>query len=170
MPSNGSILHGIEITDEGGETLFCNLQAAYDALPEATKRRIAGARARHSHDTVLSRGQALEHSGKYDELKPVWHPLVRRHPVTGRASLFLSPHSTDLVEGLSAEASRVLLDELNAFAAQDRFVYPHKWTKDDVIMWDNRATMHMVTPYDNARLRRIMHRTTLRGDGPVLAA
>lgn len=170
VPSKGSILHGIQVTEQGGETLFCNLYAVYDALDAAMKQRIAGRRARHSHDTVLKRGQALEHSGKYDELKPVWHPLARRHPVTGRTSLFISPHTMDAVEGMDAAEGRALLDELIEFAQQERFVYRHKWAADDVIMWDNRCTMHAVTAYDNARVKRIMHRTTLVGDEPVLAA
>jgi alpha-ketoglutarate-dependent taurine dioxygenase len=172
IPSNGSILHGIEVTGagKGGETLFCNLYAVYDALPEETKRRIEGLRVVHSHDAVLRRGQGIAKSAKYEDIPEVEQPLVRRHPVTRRKSLFISPHTMDRVVGLSAEEGRKLLDELTEFATQDRFVYRHTWAKDDVIMWDNRCTMHAVTPYDNASVRRIMHRTTLVGDGPVLAA
>ncbi len=170
IPSKGSILHGIQVTEQGGETLFCNLCAVYEALDAAMKQRIAGLRVRHSHEAVLRRGQSLEQSAKYDELKPVWHPLDRRHPVTGRVCLFISPHTMDAVEGMDDAAGRALLDELIAFAQQDRFVYRHKWATDDVIMWDNRCTMHAVTPFDNAHVRRIMHRTTLVGDEPVLAA
>jgi alpha-ketoglutarate-dependent taurine dioxygenase len=73
------------------------------------------------------------------------------------------------IEGLVEDESRTLLEELTAFATQDRFVYRHKWEKDDVIFWDNRCTMHAVLPYDAADLRRVMHRTTIVGDGPVLA-
>jgi alpha-ketoglutarate-dependent 2,4-dichlorophenoxyacetate dioxygenase len=76
----------------------------------------------------------------------------------------------DLVEGCDEAESRALLDELIAFARQDCFVYRHKWARDDIVMWDNRCTMHAVTPFDNAHVRRIMHRATLVGDGPVLAA
>lgn len=171
-PSNGSILHGVEVTGagQGGETLFCNLYAAYDALPGETKRRIEGLRVVHSHDAVLRRGQGLAKNAQYEDIPEVEQPLVRRHPVTGRKSLFISPHTMDRVVGLPAEEGRKLLDELTAFATQDRFVHRHVWAKDDVIMWDNRCTMHAVTPYDNAHVRRIMHRTTLAGDGPVLAA
>ena len=172
VPSNGSILHGIEVTGagNGGETLFCNLYAVYDALPEETKRRIDGLRVVHSHDAVLRRGQGIAKSGKYEDIPEVEQPLVRRHPVTRRKSLFISPHSMDRVVGLSTEEGRRLLDELAAFATQDRFVYRHVWAKDDIIMWDNRCTMHAVTPYDNVNVRRIMHRTTLVGDAPVIAA
>ena len=170
VPSDGSILHGISTTREGGQTMFCNLYAVYEALDEAMKHRIHGLRVRHSHDAVLSRGQSLEHNAKYDTLRPVWHPLVRRHPETGRLSLFISPHTMDAVDGMDEAEGRALLDELIAFAQQDRFVYRHEWTKDDIIMWDNRCTMHAVTPFDNTSIRRIMHRTTLMGSGPVLAA
>jgi len=170
VPSNGSILHGIEVTKAGGETLFCNLYAVYDALPAAMKRRIAGLRVRHSHDAVLRRGRELRRNAGYAELPPVSHPLVRRHPETGRASLFISPHTMEGIEERAVEESAALLDQLTAFAIQDRFVYRHVWRTDDVIFWDNRCTMHAVTPYDNAHARRIMHRTTIVGDRPVLPA
>ena len=170
VPSMGSILHGIEVPAEGGDTLFCNLYAVYEALPETTRRSIRHLRVVHSHDTVLTHGKGLAPDGKYDDLQAVTHPLVRRHPVTGRASLFISPHTMAGIEGMDEAQGRALLGELIAFATQDRFVYRHKWRKDDVIMWDNRCTMHAVMPYENTRVRRIMHRTTIVGDGPVLAA
>jgi taurine dioxygenase len=170
VPSTGSILHGIEVTADGGETLFCNLYAVYDALPDATRQRISGLRVVHSHDAVLRRGRDLQAGDKYASLAPVIHPLVRRHPVTRRPLLFLSPHTMETVVGWPEAEGRALLEELTDFAVQERFVYRHRWCKDDVIMWDNRCTMHAVTPYDNARDRRIMHRTTIVGDGPVLAA
>lgn len=170
VPSTGSILHGIEVTAEGGETMFCNLYAVFDALPESTKQRISGLRVIHSHDAVLRRGRDLQAGDKYAALAPVIHPLVRRHPVTRRPLLFLSPHTMETVVGWSEAEGRSLLEELTAFAIHERFVYRHRWCKNDVIMWDNRCTMHAVTPYDNAKARRIMHRTTIAGDGPVLAA
>lgn len=172
VPSNGSILHGIEVTGagNGGETLFCNLYAVYDALPEETKRRIDGLRVVHSHDAVLRRGQGIAKSSKYEDIPEIEQPLVRRHPVTRRKSLFISPHTMDRVVGMAQEEGQKLLDELTEFAIQDRFVYRHVWAKDDIIMWDNRCTMHAVTPYDNANVRRIMHRTTIVGDAPVIAA
>lgn len=170
VPSMGSILHGIEVTSEGGATLFCNLYAVYEALPDDLRRRIAPLRVVHSHDAVLRRGRAITPGGQYEQLPAVSHPLVRRHPVTGRPSLFISPHTMERVEGMDEAEGQVLLDELIAFATQDRFVYRHEWAKDDIIFWDNRCTMHAVTPYDNARVRRVMHRTTIVGDGPVMPA
>ena len=170
VPSAGSVLHGIEVTEEGGETLFCNLYAVYEALPVAMKWRIAHLKVRHSHDAVLRRGRGLERNAGYAELPPVSHPLVRRHPETGRLSLFISPHTMEGIEGMPDEEAAAMLEELTAFAEQDRFVYRHVWRVDDLIFWDNRCTMHAVTPYDNAHVRRVMHRTTIVGDGPVLPA
>jgi taurine dioxygenase len=169
VPSSGSILHGIELPPTGGDTLFCNLYEVYEALPEATKRRAETQRVLHSHDTILQRGK-VERSSRYESLDGVNHPLVRRHPVTGRLSLFISPHTMAGIEGMADADARAFLEELTQFATQERFVYRHNWRKDDIIMWDNRCTMHAVMPYDNAHARRILHRTTLVGDGPVLAA
>jgi len=169
VPSMGSILHGIEVPPEGGDTLFTNMYAVYEALPDAVRQRIRGLRVVHSHDQVLSHDQKLKaRSEDYARLPSVHHPLVRRHPVTGRFSLFLSPHTMERIEGLTENASRTMLDELIAFATQDRFVYRHQWRKHDVILWDNRCTMHAVMPYDAANHRRVMHRTTIVGDGPVI--
>lgn len=177
VPSNGSILHGIEVVEGAGQTLFCDLAAVYEALDEAMRRRIAGLRVVHSHENILGFVDGLKEvaAEKYDPLPPVTHPLVRRHPVTGRLSLFISPHTMEGIAGMmhdqrSRAEGRALLDELTAFAIQDRFVYRHEWRKDDVIMWDNRCLMHAVMPYDATNLRRIMHRTTLVGDRPVIAA
>jgi taurine dioxygenase len=171
VPSMGSILHGIEVPPEGGDTLFANMYAVYAALSDEIKQRISGLRVLHSHDQVLSHDQNLKNASEdYARLRPVQHPLVRRHPVTGRLSLFLSPHTMERVDGLSEHESRTLLDELTAFATQDRFVYRHRWQKHDIIFWDNRCTMHAVMPYDAANLPRVMHRTTIAGDGPVIPA
>jgi taurine dioxygenase len=94
---------------------------------------------------------------------------VRKHPVTGRKSLFISPIYNDQVEGMSPEESVKLIAELTRIAEDPRFVYTHRWEPDDVLMWDNRCTMHQVTPFD-PRERRVMHRTTIVGTEPVLAA
>lgn len=170
VPSLGSVLHGIEVPAEGGDTLFANMYAVHDALPPEMRKRLARLRAVHSHDHVMSLtdGLAPADDNHFMQLDAVSHPLIRRHPVTGRRSLFISPHTMAGIEGMPDGKARVLLDELTAFATQDRFVYRHKWRPHDVIMWDNRCTMHAVMPYDAANVRRIMHRTTIVGDGPVL--
>ena len=102
-------------------------------------------------------------------MPPVWQPMVRRHPVTGRHSLYISPIYNDEIEGMAPADAQRLIAELVEFAAQPRFVYRHRWEPDDVVMWDNRCTMHQVTPHD-PRERRVMHRTTIVGTEPVLAA
>ncbi|MGI9477351.1 MAG: TauD/TfdA dioxygenase family protein [Hyphomicrobiaceae bacterium] len=167
IPSKGSILHGIETTNEGGNTLFANMYAAYDALDEATKKLIQGLSVIHDHDYILSLSPDLakkKDKGSYDPLPPVAHPLVQLHPVTKRRCLFLSPHTMVNIEGMDAKEGRALLDKLIAHATSDQFVYTHVWKKDDIVMWDNRCTMHSVEPFDNTSVRRIMHRVTLVGE------
>lgn len=169
IPSMGSVLHGIEIPAEGGDTLFADMTAAYEALPDAERSRARELRVIHDHDHILSLSKGLSErrdKGNYDELPPVTHPLVRRHPITGRRSLLLSPHTMVRVAGMAEAEGRALLDALIAHATEDRFVYRHHWRKNDVIFWDNRCTMHAVMPYDAVNQRRIMHRTTIVGDGP----
>lgn len=173
VPSKGSILHGVETTNAGGNTLFANMYAAYDALTDAMKARIENLRVIHDHDHVIGMSKELsakQDKGRYDALPPVIHPMVQVHPVTRRRSLFLSPHTMVNVEGMDPEAGRALLDELIAHATQPQFVYRHVWARDDVIMWDNRCTMHAVEPFDNASVRRIMHRVTLVGENRPIAA
>ncbi len=170
VPSLGSVLHGIEVPADGGDTLFANMYAVYDALPPELQARLAGLRAVHSHDHVMSLtdGLAPADESHFTQLDAASHPLIRRHPVTDRRSLFISPHTMAGIEGMGDGEARALFDDLIAFATQDRFVYRHKWRPHDVIMWDNRCTMHAVMPYDAANVRRIMHCTTIVGDGPVL--
>lgn len=173
IPSKGSILHGIETTKVGGNTLFANMYAAYNELSDRMKQRIDGLHVVHDHDFIIKQSKELSakrNKGSYDEMPPVRHPLVRLHPVTHRRSLFLSPHTMDHIEGMSRSSSRVLLDELIAHATQPKFVYHHVWENHDVIMWDNRCTMHSVEPFNNVTIRRIMHRVTLVGENAPIAA
>jgi taurine dioxygenase len=169
-PSVGSLLHGIEISRTGGITCFANMYAAYDALPDQLRKRVEGRRARHDFSMLARELGAREPTdAEKKAMPPVWQPLVRRHPVTGRKSLFISPIYNDAVEGLDEAESRALIRELADFAGQQQFVYEHRWEPHDILMWDNRCTMHYVTPHDPTE-RRVMHRTTIAGDAPVLAA
>jgi alpha-ketoglutarate-dependent taurine dioxygenase len=102
-------------------------------------------------------------------MPPVWQPMLRKHPVTGRISVYISPIYNDEVEGLEPAQARQLIQDLTGIAAEPRFVYCHRWSPDDVVMWDNRCTMHQVTPHD-PRERRVMHRTTIVGTESVIAA
>jgi alpha-ketoglutarate-dependent taurine dioxygenase len=170
IPCTGALLHGVETSRTGGETQFTNMYAVYDALPDGLKRQVHGRMARHNfgHLHTLADLKPLTEEEKA-AMPPVWQPMVRKHPVTGRTSLYISPIYNDEVEGMGADEARRLIDELTTFAAQSRFVYRHRWEPDDVVMWDNRCTMHQVTPHD-PRERRVMHRTTIVGTQPVLAA
>ncbi len=170
IPSMGSILHGIEVTREGGETWFTNMYRVHDALPAALRQQIEGRKARHdfAHLATLAPIKPLTEAER-QAMPAVWQPMVRQHPVTGRKSLFISPIYNDAIEGMADEAGLALVAQLAELAGRDEFIYRHRWSPDDVVMWDNRCTMHQVTPYDLAQ-RRVMHRATIIGDGPVVAA
>jgi taurine dioxygenase len=168
IPNAGSLLYAREVPDEGGDTMFANMFAAYDALPDGLRRRIAGRRACYSRVRL--------HAVHYPHLEPlteaqkaarpdVWHPLARTHPRTGRKALYIGRWACE-IEGLPEEEGRELIAELQAFAAEPRFVYRHRWRAHDALLWDNRSTLHCATTFDEARYRRLMHRTTLEGDRP----
>ncbi|MBL8663622.1 MAG: TauD/TfdA family dioxygenase [Candidatus Odyssella sp.] len=166
-PALATILYGIAVPKAGGETLFADLAAAYDALDGALKRRIAGLRAIHDLDHSRQRaGAPPMTAAQRAEAPPVDHPLVRTHPETGRKGLYISHHIAR-IEGLPEAESRALLGELMAHATGERFVYANRWRSGDVVMWDNRLTMHRATEYDAARERRVIHRTVVKGDTPV---
>ncbi len=169
IPSLGAVLHGIEVASEGGETHFANMFAAYEALDEAMKARIGHLKARHSfqHSRSLMNLPPMA-ADELARVPPVDQPLVRQHP-DGRRSLYLSPPLMEGIVGWSAADSEALFAELIEHASQPDFVYRHVWSPHDVLMWDNRCTMHRVTPYDSAKQRRVMHRTALVGVEPVTA-
>lgn len=169
-PAMGSLLHGIEISTTGGVTCFTNMYAVWDELPDRLRDQVQGRKARHDFDMLSRIAKARKATDEERAaMPPVWQPMVRRHPVTGRTSLYISPIYNDRIEGMDDADAVALVQELADFAGQDRFVYKHQWRKDDIVMWDNRCTMHVVTPHDPME-RRVMHRTTIVGDGPVLAA
>ena len=173
IPSNGSILHGISTTNEGGNTLFANMYKAYEDLDVSMKQKIKKLKVVHDHDFIISLSEELskrENKGNYDKLEPVIHPLVRRHPSTKRPSLFLSPHTMVKIVDYNENEGRELLDFLIEHSIQQKYVYKHIWNNNDIVMWDNRCTMHSVEPFDNNTIKRIMHRVTLVGDQePIMA-
>ena len=170
IPCTGSLLHGIEVSRSGGETQFTNMYAVYEALPESLKKAVEGRRALHDFE-FLQKQNSLRPLTDEERaaMPPVWQPLVRIHPGTGRKSLYISPIYNEEVEGMSSEEGRKLIAELTAFSGQSQFVYSHRWETDDVVLWDNRCTMHQVTKFD-ADERRVMHRTTIVGEAAVVAA
>jgi alpha-ketoglutarate-dependent taurine dioxygenase len=170
VPCTGALLHGVEVSRTGGETQFTNLYLVYDQLPGELKRQIEGRQARHNFGNMHKLRDLKPLTEEEKAAMPaVWQPMVRQHPVTGRKSLYISPIYNDEVEGMDPAEGRRLIEDLTAFAEQPQFVYRHRWSPDDVLIWDNRCTMHQVTPFD-PRERRVMHRTTIVGTEPVLAA
>jgi alpha-ketoglutarate-dependent taurine dioxygenase len=170
VPCTGALLHGIEVSRTGGETQFTNMYMVYEQLPERLKQQVEDRKARHNFGNLHTLTKLKEMTEEEKAKVPaIWQPMVRRHPVTGRKSLYISPIYNDEVEGMDQASAKQLIDELTAFAGLDRFVYSHRWETDDIVMWDNRCTMHAVTPFD-PRERRVMHRTTIVGAEPVIPA
>jgi len=169
LPNAGSFLYAHRIPAEGGDTLFADMCAAYDELPDETKRCIAGRRARFSradmHHVHYPHEPALTEQQKRDR-PDVFHPLVRTHPRSGRKALYIGRWARD-VEGMDPDEGRALIEQLFAYASSERFVYCHKWRVHDAVLWDNRCMLYCATGFDESRYTRLMHRTTLEGDVPV---
>jgi len=164
VPAKCSLLSARELPSPspmgGGETEFADLRAAWDALPEARKGRLDGLVVEHSIFRSRSQiGFADFNDEIFKELPPVPQALVRHHPASGRTSLYLASHASHII-GWPVEEGRALIEELIAFATQRQFVYQHRWTVGDLVMWDNRCTMHRGRPYDDTQ-RRVLHRTTV---------
>jgi alpha-ketoglutarate-dependent 2,4-dichlorophenoxyacetate dioxygenase len=156
-----SMLHARVVPPSGGDTYFTDTRAAYDALPEATKKKIETLRAEHS--IWYSRGQRGGYVPTEQERAarpPAQHPLVRRHPGSGRKALFIASHVSHII-GWPLDESRALLDELMTFAIQPQFVYGHKWRAGDLVIWDNRCTMHRASEFESNEHKREMRRTTV---------
>jgi alpha-ketoglutarate-dependent 2,4-dichlorophenoxyacetate dioxygenase len=168
IPAKYSILSGRIVVEAGGNTEFADMRAAYDALDAKTKADIEDLVCEHS--LIYSRG-TLGFTDLSDEekqmFKPVRQRLVRVHPVTGRKSLYLSSHAGTII-GWPMPEARAFLRDLNEHAVQPRFNYAHKWRQYDLVMWDNRATMHRVRRFDETKVRD-MRRTTVAGDSVTVA-
>jgi alpha-ketoglutarate-dependent 2,4-dichlorophenoxyacetate dioxygenase len=167
-PAKYSLLHACSIPSKGGNTEFADMRAAYDALDDETRAEVEGLVCEHSQ--IFSRQQLGFTDFTDDErerFKPVRQCLVRTHPVTKRRSLYLSSHAGGIV-GWPVPEARAFLRDLVEHATQRQFVYAHKWRVGDLVMWDNRQTMHRARPFP-AHEPRDMRRTTLAGDGPTAA-
>jgi alpha-ketoglutarate-dependent 2,4-dichlorophenoxyacetate dioxygenase len=161
IPARASLLSAREIPPEGGETEFADLRAAYDALPDEKKGQLEGLIAEHSifHSRSLH-GFTEFNDNIRREMPPVPQIMVRTHAGSGRKTLYLASHASHVI-GWPVEKGRALINELIEFATQPQFVYRHRWRVGDMVMWDNRCTMHRGRPYDEARYRRVLHRTTV---------
>lgn len=155
-----SVLCGVNLPGEGGDTEFADQRAAYDALPDATKARIESLSAEHwaFHSRNMLGGGDFTAEGMA-KLPPVEWPIVHTIPESGRKSLFIGVHTREIPGMATAEARMFLLDLLE-HATQREFVYRHVWRNDDVVMWDNRCTLHRGRPYDLSQLRELRRCTT----------
>ncbi len=162
-PAKGTFLYAIEIPSEGGDTLFLNTYKAYESLPANIKARIDGAKALN----VFLYGSTSREGNKPDfSVHPNYvHPMVRTHPDTGRKALFVNRLMTWSIEGMDEAESTMLLDRLFDHMEQPQFIYDHKWRVGDLLLWDNRCTLHARTDF-SAQARRLLRRVVIQGEKP----
>jgi alpha-ketoglutarate-dependent 2,4-dichlorophenoxyacetate dioxygenase len=167
VPAQASLLYARSIPPVGGQTEYADMRAAYDALPEATKQRLQGLVAEHA---IMYSRRKLGFTDFNDEenqaLPPVPQTVVRRHRGSGRMGLYLASHAGRIF-GMGEAEGKALLEELIAHATQRQFVYAHRWRLHDLVMWDNRCTMHRGRPYDDLRWPRDMQRATVSDVAPT---
>jgi len=157
-----SMLSGRVVPPAGADTEFADMRAAYDALPDKMKARLDGLLAEHSIWHSRSKhGGYVPNEEERAARPPAHHPIVRTHAGSGRKTLYIASHASHIM-GMDEGDGRALLAELMEFATQERFVYRHTWKAGDLVIWDNRCTMHRATPFEDQRYRRDMHRTTVR--------
>jgi taurine dioxygenase len=163
-PAMASMLYAIEVPKAGGNTLFANAYKAYETLPADVKTRIEGRKALNAYDydsAATKRGTKIA-----DGVPAYAHPVVRTHPATGRKALYVNRLMTVAIEGLPEAESEELLNFLFDHQEQRSFVYEHVWRVGDILMWDNRCTLHARTDFSAAE-RRLMRRVTILGEKPV---
>jgi taurine dioxygenase len=172
-PPMGSILRAVSVPEVGGDTNWADSQLAYESLSPAVRRMVDGLDAVHDGTREWGYYLAQKRAGQGNEwegetfrgFEPITHPVVRVHPETGRKGLYVNPGFTSHIEGVSDAESRGILDLLYAHLTKPEHIIRHRWTADDVVMWDNRATIHYANR-DYGDFRRIMHRVTMAGDAP----
>ncbi len=168
IPARYSLLSGRVVVERGGQTEFADMRAAYDALDAATKAEIADLVCEHS--LIYSRellGLDDLTEAERATMRPVRQALVRTHPLSGRKSLYLASHIGTII-GWPVPEARAFIRDLTEHATQPQFVHAHQWRPFDLVMWDNRCTMHRARRYDSSQVRD-MRRTTVAGDAPTAA-
>ena len=169
-PPKASMLYALEVPLLGGNTSFCDMYAAYESLPLAMQVRAKNLRVKHD-GTYNSGGfvrQGVTPTDDPRQAPGMIHPLVCTHPDSGRQMLYLGRRRMAWLEGLSLPDSDALLDEIWAHATAQALVWTHAWQVGDLVLWDNRCTMHRRDPFD-ADARRVMHRTQVKGAAPPAA-
>ncbi|MAN80337.1 MAG: taurine dioxygenase [Rhodospirillaceae bacterium] len=166
-PAMASVLYAIQIPPYGGDTIFADMAAAYDALSDGMKAMLAGLNAVHDFAVAAATQYAkpVVIDKDFDGANQCLHPIVRTHADTGRKSLYVNPGFTSHIEGFTVEESRPILDHLYRHATQPEFLYRHAWQPHDLLVWDNRTLMHYAVSDYSAD--RYMERTTVIGERPV---
>ena len=167
VPSLMTMLHAVELPPKGGETQFANTAKAYAALPEDTRREIAGLRAIHSWEASRTQSNSRPATAEQmAERPPVDHPVVRTHPDTGAKVLYVGNHASHII-GWPVTEGQALMRRLLAHATQAPFVYTHRWQQGDLVLWDNRCSVHRALPHEAMGThRRVLHRTVVKGTVP----
>jgi taurine dioxygenase len=163
-PAMASMLYAIEIPSQGGNTLFANAYTAYETLPAELKRRIEGRKAVNAYD--YDTGATIRGGDVPADAPSYAHPVARTHPATGRKALYVNRLMTRRIEGLPPQESEELLNRLFDHQEQPQFIYEHVWRPGDILMWDNRCTLHARTDF-SADERRLLRRVTILGERPV---
>ncbi|MBO89940.1 MAG: hypothetical protein CMP14_10495 [Rickettsiales bacterium] len=168
VPAMASMLNAYIVPEKGGETEFANMAAAYDELDQATKECCESLIA--IHDFYWSRRDINEKAftqQERDAIPPVRHPLIRVHPETGRKAIYVGSHTRE-IEGWDIKKSRALIDKLIDHGTQAKFTYQHKWNVGDMVLWDNRSALHRGMAFDDQKVKRRLHRTTVAGASSAL--
>ncbi len=168
FPTAYTFLHGLEVPAEGADTTFCTIYPATDALPAAERARLETITVRHSYAMLhASRPWAPPLTEQQQARSPdVFHPMIRTHPITGRKGLYLGGTTCSRPLGMSDAEGEALIADLFERATRHEHVYAHKWRPHDLVFWDNRFVMHSATEYDRARYRRLIYRTSVKGEKP----
>jgi len=166
-PALATLLYAEQVPANGGHTLFADMIGAYEAFGAAERAHFAQLRVRHDlHVSRLKAGYAGMTAAQREQRPPVEHPLVRVHPPSGRRAIYLGSHGQEII-GLTDLQSRGLIERIMNHCTEPRFVYDHAWRAGDLVMWDNRATVHRGTEYDTALEARVVRRTVVKGEAVI---
>lgn len=171
VPALATLLYGVECPPTGANTEFVSMSAAYTALPASLRKKLHGMRALHDRNfrySLLYPERSPLTPEQVAGVPPVEHPVVRIHPATGQPALFVAKDIVSTIVGMPQEDSRQLLDQLERAATQPDLIYAHRWQPGDLLVWDNRCTLHRATPFDNQH-RRFLYRAQVEGEVPVAA-
>lgn len=168
VTGQATIMYSVEVPRAGGETHFCDMYGAYEALSPQWKTDLESMRAIHNLDFSRTRrhGEDPMSEAQKREVPPVDHPVIRTHPQTGKRCVYLGDHA-ETIQGMSYNEGRALVEEINTMIIDAGRTYEHRWRPGELIAWDNRCLLHRATDYDTARERRVMRRCTVLGEIPV---